>query len=135
MALITVVVSDLTFMSIGPFVDRLYTELPAAAILVATSWCAVRFAHDENKSRAVALGVAMGMLALTKAAFFYIGIVFILLLFIPERLKLSRQTDDQTLRQLRVTYGVLIAALSGNIISVGHTQLNYKRNSRDRESR
>ena len=75
MALITVVVSDLTFMSIGPLVDRLYTELPAAALLLATSWCAVRFVHDENKSRAVALGVAMGILALTKAAFFYIGIV------------------------------------------------------------
>jgi len=109
-ALITVVVSDLTFMSIGPFVDRLYTELPAAALLLATSWCAVRFVHDENKSRAVALGVAMGILALTKAAFFYIGIVFILLLFLPERLKLARQTDHQPLRQLRVTYGVLMAA-------------------------
>ena len=91
--------------------------------------------HDENKSRAVALGVAMGILALTKAAFFYIGIVFILLLFLPERLKLGRQKDHQSLRQLRVTYGVLIAAFSGNVISVGHTQLNYKWNSRDRESR
>lgn len=109
-ALITVVVSDLTFLSIGPFVDKLYTELPAAALLLATSWCAVRFVHKESNSRAMALGIAIGMLALTKAAFFYIGIVFILLLFLPERLKLARQSDHKSLRQLRVTYGILIAA-------------------------
>ena len=114
-ALITVAISDLTFLSVGPFVDRLYTELPAAALLLATSWCAVRFAHDETKSRAVALGIAMGLLALTKAAFFYIGIIFIVILFIPERLKLSRQKDHQSLRQLRVTYGILIAALLGTL--------------------
>ena len=58
----------------------------------------------------MALGIAIGMLALTKAAFFYIGIVFILLLFLPERLKLARQSDHKSLRQLRVTYGILIAA-------------------------
>jgi hypothetical protein len=108
-ALITLVVSDMTFLSIGPFVDRLYTELPAAALLLAASWCAVRFVQQETTSRATCLGIAMALLALTKAAFFYIGIVFILLLFLPERVKLVRQPDDQSLRRLRITYGVLVA--------------------------
>ena len=108
--LITLAISDITFLAVGSVVDRLYTELPATALLLAASWCAVRFVRNQTKSRATCVGVAIGLLALTKAAFFYIGIVFILLLFLIDRLKLVRAPNAQSLRKLRVTYGVLVAA-------------------------
>ena len=114
-ALITVAISDLTFLSVGPFVDRLYTELPAAALLLATSWCAVRFAHDETKSRAVALGIAMGLLALTKAAFFLHRNYLHSDSFHSRAASVVAEKDHQSLRQLRVTYGILIAALLGTL--------------------
>ena len=109
-ALTTLVISDLTFMSDPATVDTLFTELPAAALLLASCWCAVRFVHDGTKSRAICLGIALGLLTLTKAAFFYIGIVFVLLLFFLELRKVNRKLDTQSMRHLRITYVLLAAA-------------------------
>ena len=125
-AVVTLAISDMTFLS--PVADRLMTELPAAALLLAASWCAVRFVRDQTKSRAIWLGVSIGLLALTKAAFFNIGVIFVLLLFLPERLRLIRMPEPRSLRQLRVTYAILVAAFLAtlapwvirNVLSVGN---------------
>jgi Dolichyl-phosphate-mannose-protein mannosyltransferase len=114
-ALVTLAISDATFLSTDPVVDRLFTELPATAFLLAASWCAVRFVHRETPSRAICLGIAMGLLVLTKAAFLYIGIAFILLLFLSDRLEFTRQPDARSLRQLRVNYAMLVAAFLGTL--------------------
>ena len=127
-ALIALAISDMTFLSAPPVVDQLMTELPAAALLLAASWCAVRFVRKQNKSRAICLGLAIGLLALTKAAYLYIGIVFILVLFLVDRVKLFRQPNAQSLRQLRVNYAVLLGAflltlapwLVRNAVSMGN---------------
>ena len=130
-ALITLFISHMTFLSTGPVVDTLNTELPAAALLLAASWCAVCFVHHETKSPAICFGIAMGLLALTKAAFFSIGIVFLLLLIFLDRRKLFRQTDAASPRQLKVTYAALVLALLAtlapwlvrNAISLGRPEM------------
>ncbi len=137
MALVTLAISDATYLSTDPVLDRLFTELPATAFLLAASWCAVRFVHRETPSRAICLGIAMGLLVLTKAAFLYIGIAFILLLFLSDRLESTRQPDARSLRQLRVNYAMLVAAFLGtlapwiirNTISMGSAAITTRSES------
>ena len=85
MALICLIASELFFLSRPGIVDRMYTELPEVALMLLASWSAVRFVHGKTKARALWLGVALGLLALCKAAFLYIGLGFILLLFVTDR--------------------------------------------------
>ena len=135
-ALITLFISHMTFLSTGPVVDTLNTELPAAALLLAAFWCAVCFVHHETKSPAICFGIAMGLLALTKAAFFSIGIVFLLLLIFLDRRKLFRQTDAASPRQLRVTYAALVLALLATLAPWLVRNVNQPRTPRnDRGSR
>ena len=59
----------------GPNVDSLYTDLPAAVFLVLGS---AFFAHGVRKGSFISTGIAggfFGVLALTKAAFFYVFVV------------------------------------------------------------
>jgi hypothetical protein len=114
-ALVSLVISDMSFLSTGRVVDRLYTELPTCALLLAASWCAVRFIRFETKPRAIYLGVAMGLLALTKAAFFYVGTIFILFLFLLDRLRLTHHPDPLSLRQLRTSYVVMVVAFLASL--------------------
>jgi hypothetical protein len=129
-ALITLAISAMTFLSTQHVVDGLLTELPGAALLLATSWCAVRFVRHETKWRAICFGIAIGLLALTKAAFFSVGIAFILLLVLVDRRKLVRRNDAPS-RQLRAAYAALVLAflatlapwLVRNTINLGRPEM------------
>ena len=120
----------MTFLSTNEVVDALYTELPAAALLLATSWSAVRFVRRETKWRAISFGVALGLLALTKAAFFSVGIAFILLLVLLDRRRLVRRNDAAS-GQLRAAYAALVLAFLAtlapwvvrNAISLGRPEM------------
>ena len=81
MALICLILSESFFLSRPGIVDRMYTELPEVALMLLASWSAVKFVHSETKPRALWLGVTLGLLALCKASFLYIGACFIVLLF------------------------------------------------------
>ena len=116
----------MTFLSTTEVVDALYTELPAAALLLATAWCAVRFVRHETKWRAISFGIALGLLALTKAAFFSVGIAFILLLLLLDRRKLVRRNDAPS-RQLRAAYAALGARVSRDVGAVGGSQRDQPR--------
>ena len=129
-ALITLAISAMTFLSTSEVVDTLLSELPGAALLLATSWCAVRFVRHETMWRAICFGIALGLLALTKAAFFSVGIAFILLLVLLDRRKLVRRNDAPS-RQLRAAYAALVLAflatlapwLVRNTINLGRLEM------------
>ena len=129
-ALITLAISAMTFLSTTEVVDALYTELPATALLLVTAWCAVRFVRHETKWRAISFGIALGLLALTKAAFFSVGIAFILLLLLLDRRKLVRRNDAPS-RQLGAAYAALVLAFLAtlapwvvrNAISLGRPEM------------
>ena len=129
-AMLTLAISAITFLSTDPAVDSLFTELPAAALLLATSWCAVRFVRQGTTRRAISLGIVLGLLALTKAAFFSVGIAFILLLLFLDRRKLIRRNDAAS-PQLRAAYAALALAFFAtlapwvvrNAISLGRPQM------------
>jgi hypothetical protein len=105
-----------TFFFLQPaYVDRLMTEIPGAAMLLASSWCAVRFAKKKNSPRAIALGLALGLLALTKAAFFYISIVFVSLLLLMDIIKNRRGGKIGFSNELTGPYLGVMLALSATI--------------------
>jgi hypothetical protein len=65
----------------------MYTELPEVSLMLIASWCAVRFVRGRTKLEAIWLGVALGLLALVKASFLYVGLAFIVLLLLTVRPK------------------------------------------------
>src|SRR5262249_31039691 len=112
MALVCLAVSEVLFFALPPNVDRLYTEIPAAALILVASWSAVRFVRTKSIGRAAWLGVTLGALALTKAAFLYIAIGFIALLATLEGLKLLQaESPSAALRKVSSAYAVLIIAV------------------------
>jgi hypothetical protein len=64
------------------YFDRMLTELPAAMFILVASWLGLRFVRDRSKGNAILLGVALGLLTLVKASFLFIGIGYIILLFL-----------------------------------------------------
>ena len=80
MAVVCLIFSESFFLSRPGVVDRMYTELPEVALMLLASWSAVKFVRGKTTSRALWLGVALGLLALCKTSFLYIGLGFILLL-------------------------------------------------------
>ena len=69
MAVICLIVSEPIFFAQPSIVDRMYTELPEVAFMLLSAWCAVRLAHAASTWRAIWLGIALGLLALTKVSF------------------------------------------------------------------
>lgn len=69
-------------MFIYPATNGLLTEVPAAAFLVLASAAMLNFSRRRTLLSAVILGVALGLLALTKSVFFYISFVALPLLAI-----------------------------------------------------
>lgn len=70
----------LYFFHAPAYIDSLYTELPTATLLI---WCTYALFRAVRKLQAryfAAAGVLMGLLALCKASFFYIGWAALLLL-------------------------------------------------------
>jgi hypothetical protein len=112
MAVVCLIVSDFFFFSRPGIVDRMYTELPEVAFMLFAAWCAVRFVRSETKLRALCLGIALGVLALTKASFLFIGIGFILLLLAVEAIDRFRtHQNERTWRIVLSTYAVIAVAL------------------------
>jgi len=108
-------VSETFFFSQPVYVDRLMTEIPGSAMLLVASWCAVRFAKKKCLSRAVALGVALALLALTKAAFFYIGMVFVPLLLLMDIIENRRGRQNVRPKELIAAYFGVILAMAATV--------------------
>ena len=108
-------VSEIFFFSQPVYVDRLMTEIPGSAMLLVASWCAVRFAKKKCLSRAVALGVALALLALTKAAFFYIGMVFVPLLLLMDVIENRRGHQNVRPKELIAAYLGVILAMAATV--------------------
>ena len=84
-AVICLIASESFFLSRPGVVNTMYTELPEAALMLLAAWSAVRFVRGRTAARALWLGMALGLLALCKAAFLYIGLGFIVLLLVTDR--------------------------------------------------
>lgn len=73
----------LTFVTMmHSYFDKLVTELPAAMFILLASWLGLRFVRDRSVGNAILLGVALGLLTLVKASFLFVGIGYIILLFL-----------------------------------------------------
>jgi hypothetical protein len=76
-AALAMVVTHVAFLEWEDVTDRSLSELAAAAILVWTAIATVR-AIDRSRARDwAAVGVLLGLLALTKASFLYVALVFL----------------------------------------------------------
>ena len=116
MALICLAASELFFFARPGIVDRMYTELPEVALMLLVSWSAVRFVRDETKVRALWLGVALGLLALCKAGFLYIGTGFIILLLVTDRAQHFRAAPGKSAwGNFLLTYAVVALAMLATI--------------------
>jgi hypothetical protein len=116
MAVICLIISEATFLAQPRIVDRVYTELPEVAFMLLASWCAVRFVGSETKLRAMWLGVALGALALTKAAFLYIGLCFIVLLLVTDGIgRLQTPAKGRAWGSILSTYAVLALAMFATV--------------------
>src|SRR5262249_3947583 len=105
-----------TFFFLQPaYVDRLMTEIPGATMLLASSWCAVRFVKKKCFWRALALGLAVCLLALTKAAFFYISIVFVALLLFMDLIKNRRDGEIGLSKELIGAYLCVMLAMAATV--------------------
>lgn len=60
--------------------DVIFTELPAAALMVWATAMMLRLARDRTAISAILAGVIFGLLALTKGSFLYIGMVALFVL-------------------------------------------------------
>ena len=116
MAVICLIVSEPLFFAQPGIVDRMYTELPEAALMLLAAWCAVRFVRIGSKLRALGLGIGLGLLALTKVSFFYIGLCFIAMLLATDR-STRFQVSPQGRRWSRFlsTYAVIVLAMVATV--------------------
>src|SRR5262249_18553078 len=105
--LLALVASNAVFFS--QHADNLFTEIPASALILASSWCAVRFVRRRTLSRAIGLGVSLGALALTKAVFFYVGVGLVALLLIMD-LRASASPLRAFFRDARLSYAAIVLA-------------------------
>ena len=99
----------LTFASFR--VDRMLTELPAAALLVWTSWLLLRFTRRPTKLGALSVGVAFGLLTLTKASFLYVCPVAIVILMLMLRTTASSISARGAWLRLPLLTGLVFAAI------------------------
>jgi hypothetical protein len=112
LGLVCLAASEVLFFASLKNVDRLFTEIPAAALILMASWSAVRFVRTKSISRAAWLGISLGALGLTKAAFLYVGIGFITILLALEGLKLLRPDAPRgSLRNLSASYAMLVLTM------------------------
>jgi hypothetical protein len=133
MGTICIIASEPLFFADPRIVNRLYTELPEAALMLLAAWLAVRFTRDKTKLRAAWLGIALGALALTKQAFLGIGFSFIVLLLVMEAIKAVRtERDERSWSNLCSRYAVIALAMLAtvtpwivrNVIEFRNAQIN-----------
>jgi hypothetical protein len=116
MAVVCLTLSESFFLSRPGVVDRMYTELPEVALMLLASWSAVRFVHSKTTSRALWLGVALGLLALCKTSFLYIGLGFVILLLVTDRAKqFQTSPEKRAWDSFLVTYAAITLAMLATI--------------------
>lgn len=81
-AALAMVVTHVVFLEWEDVTDRSLSELAAAAILVWATIAAVRAVDRAGRRDWAVLGVLLGLLALTKASFLYVALVFLPLLML-----------------------------------------------------
>jgi len=81
-ALLAVLSAYLFFFGVSQFTDTLYTEIPAAVIILWTAVALVSLTRCRGLLAPILSGLLFGMLALTKAVFLYICVPIILLLIL-----------------------------------------------------
>jgi len=81
-AIIAVWLTYFLFLQRNEIINRTYTEIEAAALLVWFSFCLVRALDTARPVWFVAAGVMLGGLSLTKATFLYAGVGLILVLLV-----------------------------------------------------
>lgn len=73
------------FIRFGNNFDVLYTEIPAATLIVLSTLFLLRAFEKETNSSYLIAGIVLGLLVLTKAVFFYLLPVIILLLYLVKK--------------------------------------------------
>lgn len=116
MAVICIIVTESFFLSRPGVVNTMYTELPEVAMMLLAAWCAVRFVRGKTKARALWLGVVLGLLALCKASFLYIGLGFIFLLLVTDRGKgFQHESGKAAWGNCLLTYAMIALAMFATI--------------------
>jgi hypothetical protein len=111
-AVVSVATIALTFYTIMvSYTDRMMTEVPAILFMLLASWFAVRFVHDRSRRNAILFGIALGLLTLVKAAFLYIGVCFVLLLFLVQPSIAADEGKGRFAWPNLLRYGIIIVAL------------------------
>lgn len=96
-----------------PSMAVMETEVPATFFLLIATWLGIRFTRDRNVHNAVLLGVALGLLCLVKAAFLFIGLAYIGLLFLLQA-PISGAVGRFS-RQNLICYGLIGGALIATV--------------------
>lgn len=110
-ALSAMVLTHIGFLEWEDVTDRSLSELAAGAILVWVSVFALRLVERPSQRVAVMLGVLLGLLALTKASFLYVTLVFLPILgFLMWRRRVASGPD--------VLRHVLIAFIGLSLVCV-----------------
>ena len=96
-----------------PSMDAMETEVPGAFFILLATWLGIRFTRDRSVRNAVMLGVGLGLLSLVKAAFLYIGVGYIGLLFLirPPLADVKGRFVRSNVRR----YGLVLVALLATI--------------------
>lgn len=83
LGLVTTFATYFLFVSQPIVIDTLYSELPAAALIILTSWAIVGSVDGRKNIYFVFSGFFVGLLSLTKAPVFYISIALFGFFFLP----------------------------------------------------
>lgn len=96
MGWIAVILSHFLFYTGPRYIDTLYTEVPASTFLLLSSLCLILFFRNPKPKFAFAAGISLGFLALTKAAFLFIGAVALIVFFVFWKLLNKKTTWKKT---------------------------------------
>lgn len=115
LALVAAVLSHLLFVlsgSRGAALDSLYTEIPAAALLVLASWSFAAGLTRPNVRTLALAGALFGCAALVKASFLYVAVGLVLLIAIRTLLQgraVSWRTGTAQLLAFPLVFALVIA--------------------------
>lgn len=99
--------SYLFFFSASGYIDTLYTEVSTAALMIWVSYSLVRSVQKQSMLWFLISGMLMGLLALAKGSFAYIGAVAVPLLMLA--LLIARRPDRFTIGKV-LTWGAAMGA-------------------------
>ena len=96
-----------------PSMPAMETEVPATFFLLISTWLGIRFTRKRSVRNAVFLGVSLGLLSLVKAAFLFIGIGYIGLLFLV--LRPIPEASARFSKPNLVRYGIIVVVLFATV--------------------